>query len=181
MTKAASSNVFKKAAQFAGIATKPYPGLEPEAIVNALTESKKTVKPILKEEDIVGNAAAGAKPTSNLAAPSSTDIAKAGQENMKASVEKINKAMTALHQFATKSSAVQSSPTEPTVGSKPQGQQNQASSETTGTGASTGANEASGPESDVLSTLNLTKQADKETVKKVLGALIKAGYTITKN
>ncbi len=197
LVKAASSNVFKKAAQFAGIATKPYPGLEPETIVNALTESKKSARPILKEEDLIGDMTKNSSPNTKWIGPDSRDIAKSGQDNMKASVEKINKAMTALNQFATKSSAVQSSPTEPTTGSQPQGQQNQPSGGTTGAASTaaptekglntkTGTNvETPGQANSVVNAamvaLGLTKEDDKKTIKGIVTAIQKAGYTITKN
>jgi hypothetical protein len=195
LTKAASSNIFKKAAQFAGVATKPYPGLEPEDVINAIlapqeqaTESKDNKnKSVLKEQE----------PTQTTDASSPTQQQPATTDNNsgpKASLEKINKAMTALHQFATKSSAVQSSPTDPTTGTQPQGQQNQSSSGTTGTGASTGANEkqlnSSGTtmtpgEADMavkgaMVALGTSKESTKNTIKQVVAALQKAGYKITK-
>lgn len=178
ITKAVSGGVFKKAAQAFGLATKPYPGLSPEEVMNAIVsseqqtnESKRDNKnPLIKEQEV--------------AQPQQTNT------GATASLEKINKAMTALHQFATKSSAVQSSPTAPTIGSKPQGQQNQASTASTGTTAATGTTESpldSNTDTEqetiaagAMEALGTSKESTKKTVKQVVAALQKAGYKITK-
>lgn len=193
LVKAASSGMLKKAAQFAGVATKPYPGLEPEKVIDALLASGQTneskhnqKKSVLKEQEPVQ--------ATSTEQPASTTPTTPDNSGAKANLEKISKSMEALHQFATKSSAVQSSPTEPTIGSKPQGQQNQASTASTGTAASTGANEKQLDSSETTMTaaaaddavrgamnaLGDSQESTKNTVKKVVAALQKAGYKITK-
>lgn len=182
ITKQVSGGFFKKAAQAFGVTTRPFPGLEPESIVDALTKSTLgegymrfnagvVLERRLKEqEDTQGGLA-------DLEAPTG-DEAKQG-------VEKLAKAMTSLHQFATGASK-----TANTAGTKAsttakqtqqtQNTQSTASTETAGTGPTSGKEVAAGQQDNVSALKQSFPQLTDNQYAALATGLDGAGFKIVK-
>lgn len=176
LTKAVSGGLFKKAAQAAGIATPPYPGLEPAAVVDALTSSTLATEGLVREEEVPA-ATTGTAPNTNIA----------GQ------LAKLKTVMTALSQFSSGAASNKTAAATPTTASQTTAAQNQGSAETTSTKAA-GTNgekplvtptQETGGEDELaaraaMTALGSSKDSTKKQIKQVIAALKAGGYTITK-
>jgi len=170
LTKAVSGGLFKKAAQAAGISTPPYPGLEPAAVVDALTSSTLATEGIVREQETP-----------------------APDNNVAAQLAKLKTVMGAINQFSNGATSKTTTGAAPTTGSQAAPGQNQASAGTTGTQAATvngekpiaGGDQESGTEDELaaraaMTALGATKDSTKKQIKQVIQGLKKAGYTIKK-
>lgn len=104
LTKQVSGGFFKKAAQAFGFATSPYPGLEPQAVVDALTSSTAVAESKQHKSKTVY---VEATPTAPAPAPTGTTSAApataAPAVNADA-LKKLGAAMQTLHKFSTSTS-----------------------------------------------------------------------------
>lgn len=146
ISKQVGGGFFKKAAQAFGVTTRPFPGLEPESIVDALTKSTLgeeymrfhagvVLERRIKEQTETG-AAAGAGDA--VTEPPAGDEAAKG-------VQKLATAMSALHQFATGASGSAKTTGAQASTSTGRTQQTQNTSSTSGT-ETVGTGPASGKE-----------------------------------
>lgn len=187
ITKAVSSGTLKKAAQALGVVTPPYPGLSPEEVVNAIVAS-------------VGGEPGTATKAEQVEPAATTPVSSNPSTALK-SLDQIKKVMGAFHRYSTtNSSAAPTTTSEPTKGTEPQQQQNQATvanagtespttntekgldaKPTTGSTSTMTAGDADSAVKQAMHALGSTQETTKNTVKQVVAALQKAGYTITKN
>lgn len=177
LLKAVSGGMLKKAAQAFNVVTQPFPGLDQETVVNALTSPPGAV-----QEQVTST-----EPTQQAQSSEGTSDVATQLANLKT-------AMTALNQFATKSSAMPASPSQPAQGStetKSDNSQPQPGTDTANTkdnkekpltsGDTTGGTGlANAIVNDAMTAMGASQESTKKTLAKAIAAIQKAGYKITK-
>lgn len=196
LTKQVNGGIFKKAAQAFGFATSPYPGLEPQAVIDAMFSSTVGAAPVA--EQVTPPAATTGTTEQQPAAAAPTVNADA--------LQKLGKAMQALNRYSTSAPAgVGTTPPATTAGTTPTetpatggGQTTTGTTDTKSTqgtapgeakagaldGGTAAAPAAGGNDEIVTSTLTAVGKATDNKAKQQLTAAIKAlqkaGYKITK-
>jgi len=189
LTKRVGGGILKRAAQAFNVTTQPYPGLDPESVVNALMTAEN-----VQTEQVNPNLV----PPTNAAIKADSDRVTRDNEAPQA-LEKLRASMTALNQFAKSSGGQGTAPATPTAGT-----QASANTDTSG-GSSTQPTQSSntgnkgtspqdsgtavsnsegGPDNEIINkTLKAigkdTNQQARKQLVSAIAALKKAGYTLS--
>lgn len=162
LTKRVGGGILKRAAQAFNVTTQPYPGLDPESVVNALMTAEN-----VQTEQVNPNPA----PPTNAAIKADSDRVTRDNEAPQA-LEKLRASMTALNQFAKSSGGQGTTPAAPTAGT-----QASANTDTSGgsstqpTQSSNTGNKGTSPQDSGTAVSNSEGGPDNEIIDKTLKAI----------
>lgn len=162
LTKRVGGGILKRAAQAFNVTTQPYPGLDPESVVNALMTAEN-----VQTEQVNQNPA----PPTNAAIKADSDRVTRDNEAPQA-LEKLRASMTALNQFAKSAGGQGTTPAAPTAGT-----QASANTDTSGgsstqpTQSSNTGNKGTSPQDSGTAVSNSEGGPDNEIIDKTLKAI----------